>query len=601
MLGMTTNRTLGLVLVCGAVAPVSLATSPLSFSEEAIARGVNYTIAPSMALQFGTGIGLLDLDGDDDLDLVLAGEAGGGIAVYENDGTGNFTDRSTTANFASFSVSGISAADYDNDGDQDLLIGGWLVPTKLYRNEGGFNFTDVSLAAGINVTSPVMGSSWSDINHDGHMDLYISVRTGTNANWDVNYMFQNNGDGTFTDVAAAVGVDAGIDPTLLSAFFDFDRDGDDDLYLGTDKGSSHAWWNRLYRNDGGTFTEITSAANAEAYIDCMGIAISDLNNDSFFDVYMTDIARNQLLVQDGNGVFVDMTDASGTTNGQIGWGVVFADFDNDSFPDLYGCNMIANNRLYRGEDIADWPMTDEGPAAGVDTSGTSYLVASGDIDNDGLIDLVVGNVMSTVKIYMNQSPDAANNHMIRFKPVGDSINSHCVGSCINVFANGKWQVIQERAGVNYKVAEGRTLQVGLGPDTEAAMVEIVYPGGVTRQLTGAPADRTWTIYEESRLGDPNNDGAIDWAERSAAQAAWTGSGVKIEPGVEIYDIDGDFDIDDDDITLMTPCAADLNGDGNLDFFDVSYFLSNTVNYNGDAGFDFFDVSQFLQDFGAGCP
>ena len=601
MLGMTTNRTLGLVLVCGAVAPVSLATSPLSFSEEAIARGVNYTIAPSMALQFGTGIGLLDLDGDDDLDLVLAGEAGGGIAVYENDGTGNFTDRSTTANFASFSVSGISAADYDNDGDQDLLIGGWLVPTKLYRNEGGFNFTDVSLAAGINVTSPVMGSSWSDINHDGHMDLYISVRTGTNANWDVNYMFQNNGDGTFTDVAAAVGVDAGIDPTLLSAFFDFDRDGDDDLYLGTDKGSSHAWWNRLYRNDGGTFTEITSAANAEAYIDCMGIAISDLNNDSFFDVYMTDIARNQLLVQDGNGVFVDMTDASGTTNGQIGWGVVFADFDNDSFPDLYGCNMIANNRLYRGEDIADWPMTDEGPAAGVDTSGTSYLVASGDIDNDGLIDLVVGNVMSTVKIYMNQSPDAANNHMIRFKPVGDSINTHCVGSCINVFANGKWQVIQERAGVNYKVAEGRTLQVGLGPDTEAAMVEIVYPGGVTRQLTGAPADRTWTIYEESRLGDPNNDGAIDWVERSAAQAAWTGSGVKIEPGVEIYDIDGDFDIDDDDITLMTPCAADLNGDGNLDFFDVSYFLSNTVNYNGDAGFDFFDVSQFLQDFGAGCP
>ena len=145
------------------------------------------------------------------------------------------------------------------------------------------------------------------------------------------------------------------------------------------------------------------------------------------------------------------------------------------------------------------------------------------------------------------------------------------------------------------------MHLGIGTDTEASVIEAVFPGNTSRLLFGAPADRTWTIYEESRLGDLDNNGIIDPAEIAMAQAEWTGPGVKIEPGVEIFDMDGDFDIDDDDIALMSPCAPDLNGDGNLDFFDVSFFLSNSVDYNGDTTFDFFDVSGFLQAFGLGCP
>jgi len=586
----------------GVLVSVPAAAAPLSFTDEAVARGISYTISPTNYAQFGPGLALIDLDGDDDLDIVLSGANGGAVKVYENDGTGNFTDRSIGSNIAAMVASGVATADYDNDGDQDIFISGWMTSNKLYRNDGDFVFTDVSAASGVDVVSAAMAPSWADYDHDGYMDLYVPTRSGTSNNWVANMMFHNNGDGTFTDVAVAAGVDAGTDPTLLSAFFDYDRDGDDDLYLGTDKGSSFNWWNRLYRNDGGgNFTEITAAANAFAYIDCMGIAVGDLNNDSYFDLYMTDVSRNVLFMNDGTGVYVDQTDAAGATSGRIGWGTVFADFDNDTFPDLYVCNMNAENRLYRGEDIADWPMTDDAPTAGVNLGGTSFCVAVGDINNDGLLDMIVDDIGNAVKMYINYSPDAAGNNMVRFKPIGDSLNKLSVGTCFNVLANGKWQTGEARSGVNYKVSEGRAVQFGLGTDSEAQVVDVVWPGGAIRQLTGVPADRTWSVYEESRLGDQNNDGVIDWSDRSAAQAAFTGSGVKIEPGVEIFDMDGDFDIDESDLAAMAPCPADLNGDGSLNFLDVSMFLGLQADFNGDSSFNFLDVSGFLQSFAGGCP
>lgn len=588
---------LGLLFVCSG----ALAAEPLSFSEQALFRGIFHTNISSSGTSFGQGMGLLDLDGDDDLDIILGGAAGGLVNIYENDGTGNFTNRNAVANIAPIMCSTISAADYDNDGDQDIFIGGWLESSKLYRNDGNFVFTDVSATAGVDVVIAAMGASWTDYNHDGYMDLYVPARTGSFNNFELNKFFENNGDGTFTEVAVALGIHADNDPTLLSAFFDFDRDGDDDLYLGTDKGSSQNWWNRLYRNDGNSFTEITGDANAYAYIDCMGIAVADLNNDSYFDVYMSDIQRNALLMQDGAGVFVDMSDAAGVTSGVIGWGTVFADFDNDSFPDIYLCNMNAANSLYRGKDMMDWPMVDEASHAGVGLTGTSFCVVVGDVNNDGLLDMLVGRSGSTTKLYINQSPDAANNHMLRLKPIGGTVNPLAVGTCFNILANGKWQAVEARAGVNYKSSEGRTVQIGMGTDDEAEVIDVVWPGGEMRRLTGAPGDRTWSIYQESRLGDVNNDGKIDWFERVAAQAEFTGPGIKIEPGVEIFDIDGDFDIDNDDLNAMAPCPADLNGDGGLNFLDVSLFLSVQADFNGDGSFNFLDVSGFLQAFGGGCP
>ncbi len=537
-----------LAIIAGTSSGV-LAANPLSFTEEAVARGIDYDMGANYQ-QFGSGLMLVDLDGDGDLDIVLTGATDLRVGIYENDGTGNFTDRSLGSGITNgLPVSGLSAADYDNDGDNDILINGWLVPTRLYRNDGNFTFTDVAPAAGIDVSAPSFASSWGDIDADGNLDLYASVRTFFNADPTRNFFFYNNGDGTFTDRGAELGIDAEDDPTLLSSFFDYDRDGDDDIYLGTDKGSAGVFYNRLYRNDGGTFTEVTAEANAFAYVDCMGIAVGDLNFDGYFDLYVTNTPPgNKLLMHDGVSAYTDETIPAGVGSYRVGWGAVFADFDNDTHLDLYVCNMMGENRLYRGS--STWPLIDEAPSAGVDEASDVFCVAVGDIDGDNDLDMLVGGTDTKVQIYINNSVDLQTNNWIRFNVVGNNANTFGIGTCVDIKAGGKSQLREVRAGVNYKAQDEYTLHFGLADQKSVDVITAVYTGGETRKLYGAPANQTWTIYPEARLGDPNGNGRIDWYELSAAIASRTAPGAKIVPGQEIFDMDGDFDIDNDDLAAM---------------------------------------------------
>jgi len=528
----------------------AIASNPLSFSDEAIARGIDYEIGINYA-QFGSGMIMSDLDGDGDLDIVISGADDLSVVVYENDGTGNFTDRSLTSGITGINeISGLSAADYDNDGDLDLLINGWLTPTRLYRNDGNFSFVDVAPAAGVDINCAAFGSSWSDVDNDGFVDLYAPVRTGQNGDPTRNYFFHNNGDGTFTDLAGPMGIDAGPDPTLLSSFFDYDRDGDDDLYLGTDKGSGGSWHNRLYSNNGdGSFTEVTAAANAFAYVDCMGIAVGDINFDGFFDLYVTNTMHgNKLLMHDGVGAYVDQTVAAGVGSYYVGWGTVFADFDNDTELDLYVCNMQGPNRLYRGSQT--WPLVDEAPSAGVAEISDVFCVAVGDVDGDNDLDILAGDTNGKAHLYINNSVDAASNNWVRFNVVGNNANQFALGTCVDITVDGKDQVREVRSGVNYKANEEHTLHYGLGSAKQVDDITIIFNGGEIRTLTNAPANQTWTLYPESRLGDPNGNGRIDWFELSMAIAARTGLNGVIEPGEEIFDFDGDFDIDIDDLVEM---------------------------------------------------
>ena len=530
----------------------------ITFSEESAARGVSFLEGPT-DVRWGGGMAMVDLDRDGDLDLILGGGFGNGVALYENDGAGYFTIRSAGSGIFPVATSTVTVTDYDKDGYPDVFLGGWLSASKLYKNNGDFTFTDVTAAAGMSMVAPVMGSSWGDIDGDGWMDLYIPMRTGTNGNYTENKLMRNNGDGTFTDVAASLGVQATGDPTLLSAFFDFDRDGDDDLYLGTDKGSTEPmWYNKLYRNDGGgVWTEITDAANARGGIDCMGIAITDFDNDSFFDVYLTDGINNRFFIQE-DGVFVDYAVDAGVVDGDFSWGAVFADFDNDTIADLFVTSTDAANSLYRGREMSDWPMVDIAADAGVALDSNCYTVATGDVNGDGLIDLLVGRAYGAYQLYINTTATA--NNWVRFRvDGGDSMATNGVGTCVSVYANGKLQTEQVRSGVNYKVSEEEAVHFGLGVSDEAVYADVTFLGGEQRRLTGVPAGYEWTVYPSSRLGDVDGDGVIEMSEVRAAIASITGAGVDIEPGDEIFDMDGDFDVDYDDIWLMGYRYADPNG------------------------------------------
>ena len=545
----------GFVPLAVSVCFVSVGSAdPLSFSEEAIARGVNFSIAFNYA-QYGSGMALVDLDNDGDLDIVVSAGSSFGIGVYENDGSGFFTNRSLTSGITNMNLSsGMAAADYDNDGDIDIYMSGWYTNSRLYRNNGDFTFTDVAVDAGIiDPSQPNMAASWGDVNLDGHLDLYVSVRTGHNAYTGSNHLYMNNGDGTFSDEAINLNIDAEVDPTLLSAFFDFDRDGDDDLYLGTDKGSGGTWMNRLYRNDGGSFTEVTTQANAQAHVDCMGIAVGDIDFDGFYDMYLTNIQHGNKLFKYNpvSQAYVDYTLDAGVGSYRIGWGTFFEDFDNDTELDLYVCNMQGDNRLYRGSQT--WPLIDEAPTAGVGEATDVFCAAQGDIDGDGDIDMIVGATNGKLNMYINNSADAASNNWARFNVVGNTgeLNQFAIGACVDIEHDGKSQVRQVRAGTNYKTTSAYTLHFGLGDSDMIGEMDVIYPGNSEiRHFTNVPANRVWTLYPSNMLGDRDGNGRIDHYELYEAILARTGPGNPIEPGLEIYDMDGDFDLDNDDLALM---------------------------------------------------
>lgn len=532
----------------------AIIANPLNFTSEGIARGVPFRLGFNYH-QVGAGNMLVDLDNDKDLDIVIAGGLGGSWGIYENDGTGHFTDvTAMTGITPMINASGLSAADYDNDGDLDIHVPGWFEPSKLYRNNGDWTFTDVAAEAGVDLSAPSMAAAWGDYNQDGWLDLYAAVRTFTDNVEIENHFYRNNGDGTFTDVAVQLGVEAPGDPSCIPAFYDFDRDGDDDIYIGTDKGSDdpdgRLLHNKLYRNDGnGNFYNATYDAGVEAYIFCMGIAVGDLNFDGLFDLYLTNIMQGNILyMHNGDGTYSDQTEPSGMASYRVGWGTVFADFDNDTHLDNYVCNIQEPNRLYRGS--ATWPLIDEAPDAGVDVFWDTYCVSVGDIDNDGDLDMLVGNTNRRVNLFINNSADAKGNNWVRIDVEGTALNRYSVGTCVEVETGGKTQTREVRSGTNYKSQDEFTLHFGLGEAEKISEVRVYVPGGGMRVLTNMPINERWTIYTPDRLGDVNNDGTISVDEIRQAMNARTGPGGVLTPGNEIFDMDGDFDIDTADIQLM---------------------------------------------------
>jgi hypothetical protein len=522
-------------------------TAPL-FLEEGFQKGLNYLIGTPHE-QLGAGLALADLNNSGRLDAVVLGATNGLVGVYEQVPSGQFVNRSFTSGISPMTMaSGVSAADYDGDGLLDLFISGWFVTNRLLRNNGNFTFTDVTAQAGLTASGPSLASAWTDFDSDGRLDLYVAVRTGTFQNFTANKLYRNNADGTFTEMAAQLGVDCGNDPSLLAVFFDYDRDGLDDLYVGTDKGAPGSWRNRLFRNEGGTFTEVTAQAGAEAYIECMGFAIGDLNFDGFFDVYMTNnLVGNLLLMNDADGGFVDRTAEAGMGGFDYGWATVFADFDHDTHLDTYVCNQVGPNQLFHG--AAAWPMAEIAPAAGVAQTGRSYSVAVGDVDRDGRLDMLVDHLGNRVKLYFNRTQSAG--HHARFRVIGQGANAFAVGAQLDIRTGGVWQARQIHAGSNYKATNEYVVHVGVGDSTIIDEVIVRWPAtGDTRRLTNVPADHQWTVHPPERLGDANGDGQIRRDDAWALYLAMTGPGVPIEPGREVFDLDGDFDIDADDLALL---------------------------------------------------
>jgi len=300
------------------------------------------------------GINLVQTDYDNDGRLDLLVLRGGwefpmrNSLLHQNpDGT--FTDVTERAGLARSIHRTHSAAwaDFDGDGWLDLFVGHEESKAALFRNQGDGTFVDVAHAAGVDRASFVKGATWGDYDNDGRPDLYVS-NFG-----EENFLYHNQGDGTFKEVAKELGVEKPV-MSFPAWFFDYDNDGWLDLFVASFMPSvtevargflglpPQAETMRLYRNTGGRFQDVTKAVGLDRVVPTMGANFGDLDEDGYLDFYLgtgapsyAALMPNVMFRNQEGRRFVDVTTATGTGHLQKGHGVAFVDLDDDGDQDVY--------------------------------------------------------------------------------------------------------------------------------------------------------------------------------------------------------------------------------------------------------------------------
>ncbi|MFQ5925958.1 MAG: FG-GAP-like repeat-containing protein [Terriglobia bacterium] len=335
-----------------------------AFRNDGRGRFEDVTVKWGLDSQWG-GLNVVhaDFDNDGRLDLlVLRGAwlgANGRIrnSLLRNElGTngGRFVDVTKTAGLAepAYPTQTAAWADYDGDGDLDLYVGNEATdqnpyPSQLFRNNNDGAFTDVTAQAGVSNLRYTKAVTWGDFDNDGSPDLYVS-------NIGSNRLYRNNGDGTFTDVALELGVAGRGDQTFATWFFDFDNDGDLDLFVASFNSPVSSvfasYWGveslkgqpRVYRNEGGWFREVSRELGLRRPLLPMGANYGDVDNDGWLDLYLgtgnppfSSLMPNILLRNEAGARFADVTFAAGVGQLQKGHGVAFGDVDNDGDQDLF--------------------------------------------------------------------------------------------------------------------------------------------------------------------------------------------------------------------------------------------------------------------------
>ncbi len=333
-----------------------------------------FDLRPNASPQKGRGapgVVLFDFDRDGDLDIYATNGPGAANSLYSSQlvetGSLEFVDVGAAAGVGADDQdsSGVCFGDIDNDGDDDLYVLGTGEANRLFENQGNGTFTDITNAAGVGGDGRhAVACSFADFDGDGYLDVVVGnsyddwnhripvFATGVNyGGFEHNYLFSNNGDGTFTDNSAASGIEnvSGVSgPDLSGAAFtwalataDYDEDGDVDILFADNQGSAtiDAGLLRLYDNDGsGNFTEVTAAAGLNIRGGWMGIDFGDFNCDSNLDFFATDlgylgVAASRWFYGNNDGTFTD-SNAGSLAMTPFGWGTSVFDYDNDGDGDI---------------------------------------------------------------------------------------------------------------------------------------------------------------------------------------------------------------------------------------------------------------------------
>jgi len=467
----------------------------------------------------GRGSAWGDYDTDGDLDIVAVGTYQP-HALYRNNGDGTFTDVAAQAGIADPRGGwGSLFADYDNDGYPDLYItrGGWsgAAENTLYHNNGDGTFTDVTHTAGVADPQSSFCAAWADYDNDGFIDLYIA--DGVIGDGAANVLYRNNGDGTFTNTAESAGV-ANTGNSLGTAWGDYDKDGYIDLHV-VNYGQS----NVLYRNNGdGTFTDVTAATGMNLPItDAFVTFFLDVDNDADMDIFISnsgsfqafiagqitgnathDTDRQVLYRNNGDGTFTDVTRAAGLYHAFGAMGANFGDINSDGYLDIYlATGAPQMGRLERDalfQNNGDGTFTDATFELGLGNIGKGHGVTFGDADNDGDVDIYVpvGGAFIGDQWHNLFYQNAGTGHnWLTVKLIGTKSNRDGIGAKVALRLGDRVIYREVSGGCGFGSTNSLRLEMGLGAHTKVDRLHIAWPSGQVDIHQNLPVNQKLVITE----------------------------------------------------------------------------------------------------------
>jgi hypothetical protein len=454
---------------------------------------------------WGASVSFFDFDNDGWDDITLTAE-NDSLYLFRN--TAGVFEKMSSPLYTAGRTKQALWVDYDNDGDYDLVVTTYYGTYRLYQNDGSFNFTDVTALAGFNpVNSRTYGVSFGDYNRDGFLDAYICLyEVGHTANNlpKLNQLYRNNGDGTFTNVTQSAGVGDSIQTSFQAAWIDFDNDGWQDIFVINDRS---LFKNSMYRNNGdGTFTDVAQAAGIQMPGENpMSTTVGDFNNDGFLDIYITNTGNSpyyaRLFLNNGDGTYDEVGDSLGVALAEWGWSSIWLDYDNDGWHDLFvatGKQMPFPfndpNYFFRnigGDFVDSSAIMTNSPFA------LSTAAAKGDLNNDGFYDFIVRNE-PPFEPFLWQNTGNSNNH-IKITLEGTVSNKMAVGSYIRLYADGASYVDYILCGENYISQNSQHRIFGLGNTTIVDSVHVTYLSGHTDYYYDLPVNQHYYFIEGETL------------------------------------------------------------------------------------------------------
>jgi hypothetical protein len=657
----------------------------------------------------GGGVCIGDYDGDQLPDVYLTRPSKGN-RLYRNLGNLRFADVTDKTGLRDddFWGTGASFVDIDNDGDLDLYVCGYSCPNRLYLNEGDGTFVDIAAASRLHYNGASVMMAFADYDQDGDLDGYLvtaglppgpkqpfrvyfdkkdvpRVLPELREYWQLLYLpgekakqieagqfdhlYRNDGRDAagrpkFTDVTKESGID-GTDLGQAATWWDYDADGDSDLYVANDYWGS----DKLYRNNGnGTFTDVAKESLPHTPWSSMGVDVADINRDGWLDFIATDMAgsnhfrqkvgmgdmsnsgwflefaeprqysRNSVYLNTGTNRFMEIAYMVGVEASDWTWTPRFDDFDNDGLMDLIITNGMTRDftnsdlneiakrnakegspeffRFWRKQEyrkdqnlayrnLGDLKFQDVSHEWGFDRVGVSFGAATGDLDRDGDLDIVVNNMDSPAHVYRN---DGTTGNSIRIALRGTASNRMGLGATVTATIGTESQTQYMTLARGWTSNSEPILHFGIGRHQHIDRLEVIWPGGRRQTVPSLKANQVHTIQEPA--GRPAAAEQADSRRtqfiptdhlRLAASHAETpyddysrqpllpNKMSQLGPGLACGDVNGDGRVD-----LYLPGAADQSGqlviqssDGQFEPREVPDFA--TDKRHEDLGALFFDA------------